>query len=488
MPGSVITFYSYKGGVGRSFALANIAVILAQWGSRVLVVDWDIEAPGLNHYFAPFVKEMRAGVLDFLQDVAKDEQRPLAHYTTKVEITGQNGLELMPAAAGGGTDYAGLVQGLDWDELYCDHALGARLEALRAAWIEEFDLVLVDSRTGVTDFSGLTTAQLPDVLAFMFTANGQSLSGCTDIARRAMEARRKIPVDRPALLPLPIPARFEQREEYDRARLWRERFVTELKPFFEVWAPSSVDPLKLIDLLTIPYVPRWTFGEELASLVEPASNSGTRTPGQAASYACETLAALLACGFAKVDLLASSRDEYVHAARALVQSRRAKVEGTSKVFISYSKSDSDTKTIAHSIAHALKKVAGERRKVFFDAEETTVGEDSSNRLRLEIEEADAYIVLIDHSFNKSSFQYEETERLLRQSLRSEQHKAIIPVVVKGGEEAFSRSRLADYQAVFLDQDLGVEEQLTPVMARLSRTSLATSLASSTVTMLRGAKG
>jgi Mrp family chromosome partitioning ATPase len=51
VPGRIITFYSYKGGVGRSFALANVAAILSRWGARVLCVDWDLEAPGLHHFF-----------------------------------------------------------------------------------------------------------------------------------------------------------------------------------------------------------------------------------------------------------------------------------------------------------------------------------------------------------------------------------------------------------------------------------------------------
>lgn len=153
MAGTVVTFYSYKGGVGRSFAVANIAAILTQWGSKVLVVDWDIEAPGLNHYFAPFANEMRAGVLDFLEDCGRGAPRPWTAYTTKIELPSQIGqLQLIPAAAGGGTDYAGLVQGLSWDEMYREHELGSQLETLRAAWIREFDLVLVDSRTGVNRF------------------------------------------------------------------------------------------------------------------------------------------------------------------------------------------------------------------------------------------------------------------------------------------------------------------------------------------------
>ena len=51
-PGIVYTFYSYKGGVGRSMALASVATLLSQMGRKVLMVDFDLEAPGLERYFA----------------------------------------------------------------------------------------------------------------------------------------------------------------------------------------------------------------------------------------------------------------------------------------------------------------------------------------------------------------------------------------------------------------------------------------------------
>src|SRR2546423_14252158 len=48
---TIITFYSYKGDTGRSMALANVACLLARQGKRVLMIDWDLEAPGLHRYF-----------------------------------------------------------------------------------------------------------------------------------------------------------------------------------------------------------------------------------------------------------------------------------------------------------------------------------------------------------------------------------------------------------------------------------------------------
>src|SRR5438128_5816862 len=72
--GRIVTFYSYKGGTGRSMAVANVAWVLALNGYRVLVIDWDLEAPGIHRYFHPFLedKELREteGLLDLVESQA----------------------------------------------------------------------------------------------------------------------------------------------------------------------------------------------------------------------------------------------------------------------------------------------------------------------------------------------------------------------------------------------------------------------------------
>lgn len=68
VPGRIVTFYSYKGGTGRSMALANFAWILAASGKRVLAIDWDLEAPGLHRYFRPFLTDPELVETDGLID------------------------------------------------------------------------------------------------------------------------------------------------------------------------------------------------------------------------------------------------------------------------------------------------------------------------------------------------------------------------------------------------------------------------------------
>src|SRR5258705_11383531 len=56
----ICTFYSYKGGVGRSMTLAHVADVLARAGLRVLMIDFDLEAPGLEQFFPVNHAEVRS--------------------------------------------------------------------------------------------------------------------------------------------------------------------------------------------------------------------------------------------------------------------------------------------------------------------------------------------------------------------------------------------------------------------------------------------
>src|ERR1022692_3235639 len=67
-PATIVTFYSYTGGVGRTMAVANVAWILAGAGKKVLVVDWSTESPALHGYLAPFLIDDALRLPDHLAD------------------------------------------------------------------------------------------------------------------------------------------------------------------------------------------------------------------------------------------------------------------------------------------------------------------------------------------------------------------------------------------------------------------------------------
>ncbi|RLK54956.1 tyrosine-protein kinase family protein [Actinokineospora cianjurensis] len=301
MAGQVITFYSFKGGVGRSFALSNIAVLLARWGFRVLCVDWDLEAPGLHHYFADKIPvPPEAGVVDLVDDF---KAGLLVDRAIRLDDT----LDLIPAG-GVGDDYFGRMQVIDWERLY-DQGFGEYLEQCRARWTERYDFVLVDSRTGVSDTGGICTSHLPDRLVLVVNANLQSIQGAVRVARKADAERDAMPLDRPRLAVVPVLSRFDTRDEYAEAEAWRDTCLRETAGLFANWLDARVPTKVMASHLVIPYVSYWALGERLAVERE------TTPSADQISYALETVAAVLAHDLDRTALLADNRDSFVAAIR-----------------------------------------------------------------------------------------------------------------------------------------------------------------------------
>lgn len=183
----VTTFYSYKGGVGRSMALVNVAALLVKAGKRVLIVDFDLEAPGLTSY-APF-REAHAhqGLVEYVHDFLDTNEAPdAAAYLVRCEIDGAP-IWLMPAGRHTETGYAASFSAINWQSLYAERDGFLLFEDLKQQWAEfenlGFDYVLIDSRTGHTDIGGICTRQLPDAVVVMFLPTPQNIEGLRPIVR-----------------------------------------------------------------------------------------------------------------------------------------------------------------------------------------------------------------------------------------------------------------------------------------------------------------
>jgi HEAT repeat protein/cellulose biosynthesis protein BcsQ len=266
LPGLVCTFYSYKGGVGRSMALANVGVLMAGEGHRILLVDWDLEAPGLEIFFRNAAKlagdpATTPGVVDLLEAQAQGTQLAWRDCLLKAEFFGHS-VDIL--TAGRRTDdYRHRVQQLDWDRLFRDHGIGNYINSLREEWRAEYDFVLIDSRTGITDIGDICTVILPDVLVFFFVTNHQNVEGIKSVMARAVKARSKLPVNRSKLLGVPVPSRDERDREYDKSIEWQRIFAKEFSELYREWLPKEVDPSDALNRIFIPYVASWSFGERI---------------------------------------------------------------------------------------------------------------------------------------------------------------------------------------------------------------------------------
>jgi cellulose biosynthesis protein BcsQ len=276
-PGKVITFYSYKGGTGRTMALANVAWILASNGHNVLTVDWDLEAPGLHRYFRPFLIDQNLtsseGLIDFAWSVALDMVTPddksgrnpnptrdfvalaqkfCEQLAIRLDIEFPSGgtIDFIPAGRQG-VSYAERVSGFNWKNFYERLAGGAFFDAVRKEMQKEYDYVLIDSRTGVSDTSGICTIALPDELVVCFTPNVQSIEGAAAAAESVRGQRRALspnaePLAERKHLPVtgikiwPVPSRITgEKERLDRAMSEMKR---RFGAFLDHLSPDDVEP------------------------------------------------------------------------------------------------------------------------------------------------------------------------------------------------------------------------------------------------------
>ena len=289
VPGRVVTFYSYKGGTGRSMALANAAWMLAANGQRVLAIDWDLEAPGLQRYFQPYLRDPKLeasdGLMDFVLAFADAARAPAADagpddpgwyeryadlrmyaYSVNWDGFAERGgrLDFVPAGRQD-AGYSLRVNSFNWQHFYSKLGGGIFLEAVKRRLRQEYDYVLIDSRTGVSDTSGVCTVQMPDSLVVCFTLNEQSIHGAAGTAVSAFEQRRT-PDGTSTLRVLPVPTRVDssEKQRVDAARsAARARFDGLLD-----WLDDDQLDEYWGDVET-PYIPFYSLEEVLAVFDQP---------------------------------------------------------------------------------------------------------------------------------------------------------------------------------------------------------------------------
>ncbi len=274
--GRVTTFYSYKGGTGRSMLLANVGWALASAGRRVLMVDWDLEAPGLHRYFAPFLIDPDLtdtdGLIDLVIDYASAavEPRPdrgtdwyreyadIRKYAVSVDWQFPDGgsLTLVPAGRQGPT-YATRTNTFNWQHFYENLGGYGFMDAVRENMSSGFSEVLIDSRTGVSDTSGISTVQMPDQLVACFTLNNQSIEGAAAVARSVLSQRAD------GFKVFPVPMRLDNSE----AERLRERWLRARARFAELQHETSeTGKAAYWDAMQVPYIPKFSYEEVLADV------------------------------------------------------------------------------------------------------------------------------------------------------------------------------------------------------------------------------
>ncbi len=174
-----VVFYGLKGGVGRSTALAMLAYRLAREGKRVLLIDFDLESPGLSGLLLPQDRVATYGLVDwFVEDAVGQGDEVLRDMVSLSPLSDQTQGSIRVAAAMGQGETAYLSK---LARTYADtpSPTGPQTFADRMVRItqrleqqEQPDIVLIDSRAGLHDVAAVAISSLASV-ALLFATDAQ---------------------------------------------------------------------------------------------------------------------------------------------------------------------------------------------------------------------------------------------------------------------------------------------------------------------------
>ena len=187
-----IAFFSYKGGVGRTLAATNFAVYLAKLGLNVVIMDFDLDAPGVDSKFPDFtLPNGQLGLIDYILRFQRDgsDPGPVAAITCHIPISSprqEYSLTLIPAGDYLGADYSAKLNELNWSTIFSQDRDGVAffqvfLDRIRKELNPE--VLVIDSRTGFSEIGGLCTQQLADETVILSSLASESVKMTRHLAK-----------------------------------------------------------------------------------------------------------------------------------------------------------------------------------------------------------------------------------------------------------------------------------------------------------------
>lgn len=242
-----ITFYSYKGGVGRSLALSNIANRLAEIGKNVCVLDFDLEAPGIQFKFNNFSHDsISKGIVDYIYQFSNEGTIPsnISEFSLllnpKTKQTQIKPIRFIPAGNIDNGQYWEKLSRINWYKLfYSPNSEGVSFFLdLKTKIQKEFspDFLLIDSRTGITDISGISLRLMADEVVILAANNEENLYGSLKIIKNLTNKENSI-FNKPIkinfiLTRLPFTdTKIDREKEKSIIEKWKRKFEKNVKDF-----------------------------------------------------------------------------------------------------------------------------------------------------------------------------------------------------------------------------------------------------------------
>jgi len=225
----IVTFYSFKGGVGRSTALGVVAGILATRNRRVVMIDFDLEAPGISVMFQQDIENTTGenfGVLDYLhqRSLTPEENIPnIADCIQQINLQTRGELFLVPVGEYD-ENYIHRLADLDMRSFYRSgkNAVKQLIEDIKKQL--EPDVILIDARPGFNDVGAISLFDLADMGIICFSPTDQSFEGLRWVvqAARKQQKYQGKPDVRFLLTPVPAVASEQHQIWINKVENWIE--------------------------------------------------------------------------------------------------------------------------------------------------------------------------------------------------------------------------------------------------------------------------
>lgn len=201
-PPLICTFYSLKGGVGRTTALAYTAQILASKGHKVICVDMDLEAPGLTAMFGRESEIQEGmGVVHILDALDRGDEVDLRRHL----IRGHESMDLYLVPAGlPGAEYTRILRFTDPVAWYREeeNPLHKMVDLLRNLSLSP-DVILFDARTGFHALNAPFLFEISDLAVITFFPHPQARRGTGELVRALLASKTMRQVNERKLTPMP---------------------------------------------------------------------------------------------------------------------------------------------------------------------------------------------------------------------------------------------------------------------------------------------
>ena len=173
-----VVYYSIKGGVGRSTALAASAWALAEAGKRVLVLDLDLESPGLSSSLLPIDRQPAFGITDWLvEDLLGNGDAVIKDLFALSPLSRNGEILVVPAHGRDPGEYISKLGRVWMPSFQADgtrQMWSARLSRLLGELERRHqpDIVLIDSRAGIDEIASACVTDLGANIIYLFALDG----------------------------------------------------------------------------------------------------------------------------------------------------------------------------------------------------------------------------------------------------------------------------------------------------------------------------